>query len=195
MPEELIKGNKDDCNSYRATFLLIVPGKVDGGVLNERMKLTDTNILGNEKGGFRRGRGCVDQVFALKIIAEKYLGKVVLTIYGLCGQWLEGTGSFYEDTSASVHVNGELSGSSGARVGVRKGCVMSPGQFIIHMGGCMREVKARVRNLGVRLEMKGREQSVVAGLFVDDTVLLAESECSRELWMNLTGNIEEESCK
>ncbi len=25
--------------------------------------------------GFRKGKGCVDQVFAIKMIAEKYLGK------------------------------------------------------------------------------------------------------------------------
>jgi hypothetical protein len=29
----------------------------------------------DEEGGFRKGRGCVDQVFALKCVCEKYLEK------------------------------------------------------------------------------------------------------------------------
>ncbi len=28
-----------------------------------------------EQGGFRKGRGCVHQIFAMKILMEKYIGK------------------------------------------------------------------------------------------------------------------------
>lgn len=38
------------------------------------MKLNDVSI-GGEQRGFRRGRGCVNQIFALKMITEKCLGK------------------------------------------------------------------------------------------------------------------------
>ncbi len=38
------------------------------------MKITDKSV-GDEQGGFRRGRGCVDQIFAVKILVEKYLEK------------------------------------------------------------------------------------------------------------------------
>ncbi len=31
--------------------------------------------MGDEQGGFRKGRGCVDQIFAVKILVEKYLEK------------------------------------------------------------------------------------------------------------------------
>ncbi len=52
-----------------------VPGRIYGRILNERMmKLTDKSV-GDEQGGFRKGRGCVDQIFALKILVEKYLEK------------------------------------------------------------------------------------------------------------------------
>ncbi len=44
------------------------------------------------------------------------------------------------------------------------------------MDGCIREMKVRVRDLGARLNVRGVEEPVVASLYVDDTVLLAESE-------------------
>ncbi len=31
--------------------------------------------ISNEEGGFRKGKGCVDQIFAIKILVEAYLGK------------------------------------------------------------------------------------------------------------------------
>ncbi len=53
---------------------------------------------------------------------------------------------------------------------------MSLWLFNIYMDGCIREMKVRVRDLGARLNVRGVEQPLVAGLYVDDTVLLAESE-------------------
>ncbi len=92
------------------------------------------------------------------------------------GKLLEGVRSFYENASASVLLNGELSASFKVEVGVKQGCVMSPWLFNIYMDGCIREMKVRVRDLGARLNVKGVEQPLVAGLYADDTVLLAESE-------------------
>ncbi len=99
-----------------------------------------------------------------------------LRVYGVGGQLLEGIKSFYENTSASVWVNGELSASFNVEVGVRQGCVMSPWLFSIYMDGCIREMKVRVRDLGARMNVRGVEQPLVSGLYADDTVLLAESE-------------------
>ncbi len=41
---------------------------------------------------------------------------------------------------------------------------------------CKREMKVGVQDLGVRLNVRGVAQPLVAGLYSDDTVLLAESE-------------------
>ena len=51
------KGSEDECNNYRGISL--TEGKVS-----------------KEQGGFRKGKGCDDQIFALKIMVEEYLGKV-----------------------------------------------------------------------------------------------------------------------
>ncbi len=71
-------------------------------------------------------------------------------MYGMGGKLLEVVRS-YENASASVRVNGELSESFKVKVGVRQGCVMSPWLFNIYMDGCIREMKVRVRDLGARL--------------------------------------------
>ncbi len=52
---------------------------------------------------------------------------------------------------------------------------MPPWLFNIYMDGCIRDMKVRVRDLGARLNMRGVEQPLVAGLCASDTVLLAES--------------------
>ncbi len=69
------KGNREECNNYRGISLLSVPGKIYGRILNERMmKVTDKSV-GDEQGGFRKDRRCVNQIFAVKILVEKYLEK------------------------------------------------------------------------------------------------------------------------
>ncbi len=75
-----------------------------------------------------------------------------------------------------MQVNGELSESFNVEVGVRQGCVMSPWLFSVYMDGCIREMKVGVRDLVARLNVGGVEQSLVAGLYADGTVLLAECE-------------------
>ncbi len=99
-----------------------------------------------------------------------------MRVYGVGGKLFEGIKSFCENASASLRVNGELSESFSVEVGVRQGCVMSPWLFNLSMDGCIREMKVGVQDLGARLNVRGVEQPVVAGLYVDDTVLLAESE-------------------
>ncbi len=47
-------------------------------------------------------------------------------MYGVGGHLFEGIWNFYENASASVQVNGELSKSFSVEVGVRQECVMSP---------------------------------------------------------------------
>ncbi len=69
----------------------------------------------------------------------------------------------------------ELSESFNVKVGVRQGRVMSLWLFIIYMDGCIREMKVRVWDLGAKLNVTGVEQPLVAGLYADDTVLLAET--------------------
>ena len=197
------KGSKSECNSYRGISMLSVPGKVYGRILTERLMKVTEGKVSEEQGGFRKGKGCVDQIFAIRMIVEEYLAKGrklyaafmdlekaydrvdrealwnVLRIYGVGGQLLDGIKAFYREASACVRVDGELSESFDIGMGVRQGCVMSPWLFNVFMDGCMREMKAKVGNAGAKLRMNDVDWPVVGCLFADDTVLLAESE--REL--------------
>ena len=47
-------------------------GKLYGRVVIDRVKNLTEGLVGEEQGGFRKGRGCVDQVFAVKGLCEKY---------------------------------------------------------------------------------------------------------------------------
>ncbi len=53
---------------------------------------------------------------------------------------------------------------------------MSPWLFNIYMDGCIREMKVGAQDLGAKLNVRGVEQPVVVDLYVDDILLLAESE-------------------
>ncbi len=92
-------------------------------------------------------------------------------MYGVGGQLIEGIRSFYENVSASVRVNGELSESFKVEVGVRQGCVMSPWLFNIYVDGCITEMNVGVQDLDARLNVRGVKQPLVAGLYADDSAV------------------------
>ncbi len=88
-----------------------------------------------------------------------------LRVYGVGGKLFEGIKSFYENASDSVQVNGELSEGFNVEVGVRQGCILSPWLFNINMDGCIREMKVRVRDLGVKTECE-RSGAACGGRFI-----------------------------
>ena len=74
----LYKGKRDmyECSNFRGISLFSVVGKVYGRVLINRIRDKTENVIVEVQGGFRRGRGCTDQIFTVRQICEKYLGKV-----------------------------------------------------------------------------------------------------------------------
>ena len=50
-----------------------VVGKLYGKVLVKRVRAGTECSIGVEQCGFRKGRGCMDQVFAVRQVCEKYL--------------------------------------------------------------------------------------------------------------------------
>ncbi len=57
------KGGRSECSNYRGISLLSVPGKVYGRILTERLMEVTEGMVSGDQGGFRKGRGCVDQTF------------------------------------------------------------------------------------------------------------------------------------
>ena len=176
-------------------------GKVYGRVLINRIRDKTENVIAEVQGGFRRGRGCTDQIFTVRQICEKYLGKGkdvyfafldlekaydrvdrdamwnVLRLYGIGGRLLRGVKSFYVGSKACVRVGNEVSEWFPVRVGLRQGCVMSLWLFNLYMDGVVREVNARVLGRGLKLvDGNENEWELNQLLFADDTVVVADSE-------------------
>ncbi len=102
-------------------------------MLIKRVREGTEGVIRDEQGGFRRGRGCVDQIFAVRQVCEKYLAKgkevfwafmdlekaygridreglwTVLRLYGLGGRLLKGVKSFYKNSKACVRVGNGVS--------------------------------------------------------------------------------------
>ena len=100
--------------------------------------------IGEEQGGFREGRGCVDQVFTLRMLTEKYremkrdlfacfmdLEKAydrvcrdklwyVISEYGVGRNLLRGIKAFYDKCRACVRINREVTEFFDVKVGLRQ---------------------------------------------------------------------------
>ena len=67
------KGDKCECSNSRGISLLSVVGKLFGRVLIKTVSAGTECAIEEEQCGFRQGRGCMDQVFAVRQVCEKYL--------------------------------------------------------------------------------------------------------------------------
>ena len=208
------KGDRYECSNSRGISLLSVVGKVYGRVLIKRVREKTEEVLKEEQCGFRRGRGCVDQIFAVRQISEKYLAKgkevfwafmdlekaydrvdrealwQVVGLYEVGGKLLRALKSFYVGSKACVRVGNEVSDSFLVKTGVRQGCVMSPWLFNLYMDGVVREVNERVLGRGAKLKGRnGLTWEVNQLLFADDTALVADSEKKLRRLVNEFGRV------
>ena len=207
------KGDRNECGSYRGISLLSIAGKVYGKVVIERVKAITESCVSEEQGAFQKGRGCVDQIFTLRMIVEKMLAKGkkvyaafmdlekaydridweamwdVLRVYEVGGKLLNAVKAFYRDARACVRIDGEIGESFTIKGGVRQGCVMSPWLFNLYMDGVIREMKARAGNVGVELCTNGDKWVVNTILFADDTVLIAKSENELQKLVGVFDNV------
>ena len=65
------KGDLADCNNWRGITLLSVPGKVCCSIILGRIRKAIDEKLREEQAGFRPGRSCTDQIFALRNVLEQ----------------------------------------------------------------------------------------------------------------------------
>ena len=55
------KGERNKCKNCRGISLLSVVGKIYSRILVDRVRRVTGGLKDDEQGGFREGRGCVDQ--------------------------------------------------------------------------------------------------------------------------------------
>ena len=154
------KGSRLECANYRGISLMSIVGKVFARVLNERVKMATVDKVMDEQGGFRTGRGCNDQIFAVKQIVEKTIEKdkktymafvdlekaydnvsreklwKVLYAYGVKGRLLRAIQALYVNGRAKVKVGEMESELFEVHRGVRQGCTLSPWLFNVFIDKC-----------------------------------------------------------
>lgn len=153
------KGNLRDCNKWRGITLLSIPSKIMAKIIEQRLTEAVDKKLRNEQAGFRKGRGCIDQIFALRNIIEQctewqrqiYINFIdfekafdsihreglwnILRLYGIPQHIVDLIKTFYANFKCRV---GSSSLVFQVKTGVRQGCVMSALLFNIVIDWVMR---------------------------------------------------------
>ena len=65
------KGSLKNCNNWRGITLLSIPSKILAKIIITRITDAVDQSLRREQAGFRKGKGCTDQIFALRNIIEQ----------------------------------------------------------------------------------------------------------------------------
>ena len=186
------KGNLQECSNWRGITLLSIPSKILAKVLIMRMSDEVDKNLRKEQAGFRKGRGCTEQIFALRNIIEQctewqrqlYINFVdfekafdslhrdslwkILRHYGIPQTLIEIIQSFYCNFSCTVG-NSDLSFE--VKTGVRQGCVMSALLFNIAIDWVMKQTTQDAPR-GIRWTLFSTLEDLN---FADDLALLSHT--------------------
>ncbi|BHF85811.1 hypothetical protein SprV_1002898400 [Sparganum proliferum] len=141
----LKKGDKTRCENYRGISLI----DVAIALLGRFQAVRDSRTRPNQA-GFRAGRGCADQIFALRRILEfrhSYQQPTavcfvdfaaafdsvhreslwrIMALDGVPAKIIAMIKAYYRSTTARVLVRNNLSQPFAIRSGVRQGCILSP---------------------------------------------------------------------
>ena len=149
------KGDLGNCDNWRGITLLSVPSKVFCKVLLNRIDEELDTILRQEQTGFRKGKGCVDQIFTLRNIIEQsiewktplYINFIdfkkafdsihrdtlwkIVKAYGVPDKIVTLMKCFYTKFECTVLLNNKETDWFTVNSGVRQGCIVSPILFLI----------------------------------------------------------------
>ena len=174
------KGDRTDCNNSRGIFLLSIAGKILARIMLSRIvKCISEPILPESQCGFRKDRGTVDMIFALRQIQEKCIEQntdlyvifidlkkafdtvprellwKILAKYGVPSKFLNMIQLFYSNMEASVSISGLESPSFPVEVGVKQGDALAPVLFNLLISVITALLQHRLReDDGVQLEYR-----------------------------------------
>ena len=170
------KGPTQDCDNYRGIALLSVPGKVFCRVIQTRLAERAEHLLREGQCGFRKGRGCVDQIFLLRVLAEKArefntshymafvdlrkaydsvnhdtLWMILQKRYHLPNKLVRILRMLHHDTRGAVRAYGRVSEEFDNISGVRQGDVLAPTLFNLFSDAIIATALLRHPNCGVKI--------------------------------------------
>ena len=184
------KGDLTNRNNWRGITLLSIPSKIFCKILVNRMKTAIDTILQKERAGFRRGKGCSDNIFILRNIIEQCKSGSenfidfekafdslhrdsiwkILRNYGIPPKIVSIIKLFYAGFRCTV---GETADTSFlVKSGVRQGCVMSSLLFIIAIDWVMKRT-VQNSNTGIRWTLFSNLEDID---YADDLALLSHTE-------------------
>ena len=187
------KGNLQKCDSWRGITLLSIPSKVFCRVILDRIKSAIDDRLREEQAGFREGRGCIDQIFALRNIIEQCMEWNVplfvnfidfqkafdsihrdtlwkiLQHYGIPHKIVDLIRRFYDNFECNVIHRNTISEPFPVRSGVRQGCVLSPILFLTAIDWIMRKTTAD-KHQGIQWTLSSQLEDLD---FADDLAILS----------------------
>ena len=197
------KGDLTICGNNRGITLLSVAGKVFCTIVLLRIRDAVDEHLRENQAGFRMGRSCVDQCFALRQVIEKSLEmqlpvKVnfidfkaafdsvhrdslwkVLRSYGIPEKIVNIMRNTYEGSECCVRVDGEETSWFPVTAGVRQGCIWSPLLFGILIDWVLKNALDR-NEMGIVIEKRRSSRYQAQRLadldFADDIALIDETE-------------------
>lgn len=167
------KGDLRRCDNWRGISLLDVVGKIMARIVKERLEQIADRVLPESQSGFRKGRGCVDMIFAARQLVEKarehndtlYMLFVdlkkaydsvprgalwrVLEKCGVPPRLLQIVKSFHEGMHAEVRVGSSTTESFEVRNGLRQGCTLAPTLFNIYISAVVANWRSKHEEAGV----------------------------------------------
>ena len=180
------KKDRKVCDNYRGISLLSIPGKVLSLVLLDRLETIIDPQLMEAQCGFRKGRGTVDQIWAIRQIIERateYQGTVHLGFADLTKaydsvdrsalitilkqyqvpQQLIDIKELYTGTWCCVRTAEGTSEDFEVKTGVRQGCVLSPLLLNCFMDRIVREAMEITRGGRMLSTIPGKDCSCHTG--------------------------------
>ena len=172
-----------------------MPSKIFCKIILTRIDKAIDEHLRPEQAGFRKGKGCVDQIFTLRNIIEqgiewnaplfinfihfkKAFDSVhheslwnILKAYGIPTKTVELIKMLYQNFQCSVLLNNSMTEYFQVKTGVRQGCALSSMLFIIVLDWVMRNT-TKDKKRGIQWTLLTTLEDLD---FADDLALLATS--------------------
>eukprot|EP00732_Lithocolla_globosa_P000541 Lithocolla_globosa_v1_NODE_177_length_5446_cov_18.556483.p1 type:complete len:863 gc:universal NODE_177_length_5446_cov_18.556483:2622-34(-) len=185
--------------NYRPITLLSIIGKLFSSLINRRLYIwaEKHGILSEEQGGFRKSRSCDDHALTLAELIKMRIGKKKSTytcfvdfrkafdsVYrkglwvrlwrsGIKDKIYKTLRAIYDETSATLNINGQKTKNFSCDIGIRQGCPLSPLLFAIFINQLIDDLKAL--KVGISISTENQTKQLASLFFADDLVLLAES--------------------
>lgn len=190
------KGQRTDCSNHRGISLISTVSKLFTIILLRRLSQTRELTAREEQAGFRPGRGCVDQIFTLRLILEHrraYARPTIivfldiraafdavdrealwncLLLNGVPSKFVRIMKALYTNTSARVRVYNTLSDNFSIKSGVRQGCPISPFLFNFVIDDVIAKALVNSQSGGVELLPGSRVSDLE---YADDIVAMGDN--------------------